>query len=117
MRFIKNWSFSAVSICLLVLTGVWAWASPFGQISPFEASARNHQKNQHNEDSDQTVILTGTVIRDGDEFTLRDSSGAVYLLEELGRASKFEGKPVKVTGRIGTEAKIIQVEGVELAFD
>jgi uncharacterized protein YdeI (BOF family) len=113
MKFIKRWSFSAVSICLLVLTGVWAWASPFGQLSPAAANAHDRQKDQQNEDSDEAITFTGTVISDGDQFTLRDSSGSVYLLDDSERASPFADKRVKVTGSLGTEARFIHVETIE----
>jgi hypothetical protein len=114
MKFIKSWSFSAVSICLLVLTGVRAWASPFGQLSPAAANAQGPQQDQQDADSDEAITFTGTVTRDTDQFTLRNSSGAVYLLDDSERARPFEGKPVKVTGSFGNEARMIHVETIEL---
>ena len=55
-------------------------------------------------------------MKDGDQFTLRESSGSVYLLDDSEQAKPFEGKPVKVTGSLGAKARIIHVETIELIF-
>lgn len=40
-------------------------------------------------------------------------SGEVYKLDDTQRAKPFEGKAVKVTGQLDTEAKLIHVDYIE----
>jgi hypothetical protein len=85
---------------------------PFGRIPAPVPVVQDQQQEQPKQE--QALTFTGTVIKDGEQFTLRDSSGVVYLLDDSTKARPFEGKPVKVTGHLGTEAKIIQVENIEV---
>jgi hypothetical protein len=55
----------------------------------------------------------GTVVRDGESFSLRDGSGSMFKLDDASKAQPFEGKQVKVTGRLDTEAKLIHVDAIE----
>ena len=53
-----------------------------------------------NQEQSKTTTFTGTVVKDGEQYVLRDSSGSVYKLDDSSRAQAFEGKTVKVTGRL-----------------
>jgi len=57
--------------------------------------------------------FTGTVVKDGDSYSLRDSSGQTYKLDDSEEAKQFVGKTVKVTGTLDEEAKVIHVESIE----
>jgi len=59
--------------------------------------------------------FTGTIVKQGSEFALRDSSGAVYKLDSSDQAKRYEGKAVKVTGQLDTQAMTIHVESIEAA--
>jgi uncharacterized protein YdeI (BOF family) len=60
--------------------------------------------------------FTGTIVREGEQFMLRDSSGQVYKLDNSEQAKSYEGKAVKVTGEIdSSDAKLIHVESIESA--
>jgi hypothetical protein len=65
-----------------------------------------------NQDARSTTF-TGTVMRNGDQYVLRDSSGSVYKLDDASRAQSFEGKTVKVTGRLDADSKIIHVDTIQ----
>lgn len=56
---------------------------------------------------------TGTVVKNGDQYMLRDSSGQVYGLDDSSKAKQFEGKTVKVTGQLDAQAKVIHVQDIE----
>jgi hypothetical protein len=112
MKVIKHWLFPGFSMCVLVFTSVWAWGIPFGGIPAPVPVIQEQQQDQPKQE--QALTFTGTVIKDGEQFTLRDSSGVVYLLDDSAKAKPFEGKPVKVTGHFGIEARIIQVESIEV---
>src|SRR5580658_4308747 len=63
----------------------------------------------------QSSTFMGTIVKDGSELVLRASSGDVYRLDTPEKAQKFEGKPVKVTGKLEESAKLIHVEAIEEA--
>jgi uncharacterized protein YdeI (BOF family) len=71
------------------------------------------QQPQPDQNQAQTATFTGTVVKNGDQFALRDSSGAVYTLDDSQRAKPFEGKTVKVTGQLDEQAKVIHLESIE----
>jgi len=66
-----------------------------------------------NQDSSKTTTFTGTVVKDGEQYVLRDSSGSVYKLDDSSRAQAFEGKTVKVTGRLDPDSKMIHVDSIQ----
>jgi len=61
----------------------------------------------------KSTVFTGTIVKHGSDFVLRDQSGAVYRLDAPSKAEPFEGKPVKVTGKLETTARLIHVETIE----
>ncbi|WP_348263116.1 DUF5818 domain-containing protein [Telmatobacter sp. DSM 110680] len=65
-----------------------------------------------NQDS-KTATFSGTVVKDGEQYVLRDSSGSVYKLDDSSRAQAFEGKTVKVTGRLDANSKMIHVDSIQ----
>jgi hypothetical protein len=56
---------------------------------------------------------TGTIVKDGDGYSLKDSSGSTFKLDDSSKAQQFEGKTVKVTGQLDDQAKMIHVESIE----
>lgn len=79
--------------------------SPPSQTPPDQATP--------NPDSSKTTTFTGTVVKDGEQYVLRDSSGSVYKLDDSSRAQAFEGKTVKVTGKLDPDSKIIHVDSIQ----
>lgn len=60
-----------------------------------------------------TVILSGTVIRNGTRFALRETAGELYTLDSTGRAWPFEGEDVRVTGHFDSATSLLHVEDIE----
>ena len=107
----------SVSTCSLLLTGIAAWASsattnaatripaiqepqaPPAAVVPAPASAKS-------------TTFTGTVVKEGEQYVLRDPSGVVYKMDDSSRAQSFEGKTVKVTGRLDADTKLIHVDTI-----
>ncbi|WP_263351224.1 DUF5818 domain-containing protein [Acidicapsa acidisoli] len=75
---------------------------PPGQATPDQRTAKSS-------------TFMGTIVKDGSEFVLRASSGDVYRLDTPDKAQKFEGKSVKVTGKLEETARLIHVEAIEEA--
>ncbi len=57
-------------------------------------------------------VFHGTIVKDGSDFVLRDQSGTVYRLDAPAKAKAFEGKTVKLTGRVDKNAKLIHVQEI-----
>ena len=108
----------SVSTCGLLLTGVPAWAS-----SATTNAATRIPAIQEPQAPPATVVpapaaaksttFTGTVVKDGEQYVLRDASGVVYKMDDSSRAQSFEGKTVKVTGRLDADTKLIHVDTIE----
>jgi hypothetical protein len=99
-----------IALSALVFLCAIAWGSPFisAGSSPTPVQAQQAQA--------QSVTLTGTIVRDGEQFMLREAGGQIYRLDDPQHAQSFEGKSVKVTGKLDTEAKLIHVERIESAM-
>jgi hypothetical protein len=67
-----------------------------------------------------TPLLTkfsGTVIRDGSRFALRDHDGALFALDSTGRAWPFEGEDVEVRGYLNDASKLLHICAIEAIDD
>jgi uncharacterized protein YdeI (BOF family) len=131
MRSLKRNVFDLSVLGALTLAFALVWGSPFvgtspafaqdqaqpqqqpGQTQPAQPDQTQPQQPQPDQNQAQTATFTGTVVKNGDQFALRDSSGAVYTLDDSQRAKPFEGKTVKVTGQLDEQAKVIHVESIE----
>ena len=115
MRSIRQDLSFGFGLSVLVFTCALAWGSPFVSSSgstPLKPQDQPRQV-QAQQETDKSTTFTGTVVKDGEQFSLRDSSGQVYKLDDPERAKPFEGKAVKVTGQLDMHAKLIHVESIE----
>jgi Protein of unknown function (DUF5818) len=62
-----------------------------------------------------TVTFSGTVVRSGPRFALRETAGALYPLDSAGRAWSFEGEDVRVTGKLDLDTRLLYVDAIEHA--
>jgi hypothetical protein len=60
-----------------------------------------------------TVTFSGTVIRNGTRFALRETGGVLYTLDSTGRAWPFEGEDVRVTGKLDPSTRLLHVDDIE----
>lgn len=108
-----------VSTCALLLTSVQAWSSSATTNAATKMPVIQEPQTtppalvQPDPDSSKSATFTGTILKDGEQYVLRDSSGGVYKLDDSSRAQSFEGKTVKVTGRLDAETKLIHVDTIE----
>jgi uncharacterized protein YdeI (BOF family) len=113
MRSINRDLSSCLALSALVFTCALAWGSPFvgAGSGSMLAQTQNHSEQEQN----KSATFTGTIVKDGEQYLLRDSSGQMYKLDDAERAKPFEGKAVKVTGQLDAEAKLIHLENIESA--
>ena len=122
MQFIKR----DLSIGLAASTLVFACALAFG--SPFVGAGSGSKANQAQDQmqpqpqpdqgqaqpqQSDSKIFTGTVLKSGSQYVLRDSSGKVFKLDDAESAKAYEGKAVKVTGQLDEQAMMIHVVSIE----
>lgn len=60
-----------------------------------------------------TVTFSGTVIRSGSSFALRETAGVLYILDSAGRAWSFEGEDVRVTGKLDTSTRLLHIDDIQ----
>jgi len=128
MRSFKSGLFGVPTLGLILVTGVSAWAAPIAPTVSGPAQAQQQKPsqpqqpmpdqaqptpNQPGQDQAQSATFTGTIVKDGSAYVLKDSSGSVFKLDDATRAQPFEGKSVKITGKLDTDAKLIHVENIE----
>lgn len=121
MKLTKTHMFLGISACALFLVSAHAQgiastysASPMPVIQePQNPPPQNPNQAMPNQDSSKTTTFTGTVVKDGEQYVLRDSSGSIYKLDDSSRAQAFEGKTVKVTGRLDPDSKMIHVDSIQ----
>jgi hypothetical protein len=105
----------AVAVSALVFMCALAWGRPFVSTGSAETpvQAQQVQAQQIQAQQGRSGTYTGIVLRNGEQFVLRDAAGQIYRLDDPRDAQTFEGKPVKVTGKLDTEARLIHVERIE----
>jgi uncharacterized protein YdeI (BOF family) len=134
MRSLKQDLFGLSVLGAIALAFALTWGSPFAGVSsafaqdqaqqpqqqPNQAQPQQPQPDQAQPSQPQpdqsqakSATFTGTIVRNGEQYVLRDSSGKVSGLDDAERAKPFEGKAVKVTGQLDEQAKVIHVESIE----
>jgi uncharacterized protein YdeI (BOF family) len=118
MQSIKRDLSIGLSASALIFACALAWGSPFVAAGPKATQVQEPQQTQPQPDQAQpqqskSATFTGTVVKSGNEFSLRDASGQMYKLDNPESAKPYEGKAVKVTGQLDEQAKLIHVESIE----
>lgn len=57
-----------------------------------------------------TQTFSGTVVKQGDKYVLKDDSGKTYDIDHQDEVKKFEGKRVRVQGKLDETGTKIQVK-------
>lgn len=60
--------------------------------------------------SGETQVFSGTVVKTGDKYVLKDDSGHTYDIDHQAEVSKFEGKRVRVQGTLDAANNKIMVK-------
>jgi hypothetical protein len=127
MQSIKRDLSFCLSLSTLVFACALAWGSPFirsAQAEEPQAPPPQTQPDQQPPQAQQdrsnppeskapAKSFSGTVVKAGEAYVLRDGSGTVFKLDDSESARPFEGKAVKVTGQLDEQAMLIHVESIE----
>lgn len=58
--------------------------------------------------------FTGTILKDGSKWILKDSSGTTYQLDDQNNAKQYEGKQVKVVGNLEAKTNTLHIVSIQL---
>jgi hypothetical protein len=86
----------------------WALATP-------AQAQEKPDKQQPDEPAAKNVTVTGTIVKNGSDFMLREASGMIYRLDSPEKVEPFVGKSVKVTGTLEANNNTLYVEAIEEA--
>jgi hypothetical protein len=108
LRIFKRDLFLCAAITGFVILCALTWGSPFVGTSSHSVFAKSRQMKP-------AVMLSGAVLRNGDQLLLRDSSGILFHLDNPQSAQEFVGKSVSVNGHLEAASKTIHIDGIEPA--
>ena len=63
----------------------------------------------------QAAVFQGTVLRNGERFSIRTTAGQIYQLDDPQHVQPYEGKNVRITGTLDSSARLIHVSRIEPA--
>ena len=102
---------------LSLLAGVTVLAAPVGADSLGVRHASPASPQGEPSPRQEVQAFAETIKKSGDQFLLSDSSKSSYELDDQQTASKFEGKTVRVTGRLDAADNImIRVQNIVQAM-
>ncbi|MFZ0806542.1 MAG: DUF5818 domain-containing protein [Candidatus Sulfotelmatobacter sp.] len=87
------------------------------QTQPGDSSAQPSSSQPTDSDAQQhasTQNFTGTIVRNGKEYMLKMSDRSAYQLDDPEKAKPYEGKQVKVAGKLDPKSNVLHVLGIEL---
>jgi Protein of unknown function (DUF5818) len=61
--------------------------------------------------------FTGTVVRDGSRFALREFDGTLFALDSTGQAWPFEGEDVSITGYFSPDSRLLHISVIRALDD
>jgi lipopolysaccharide export system protein LptA len=72
-------------------------------------------QQQNDMQAQEAKAFNGTIVNEKGKLVLKDTTANVsYQLDNQEKAKQFEGKQVKVTGRLDLETNLIHVQNIEL---
>jgi hypothetical protein len=99
----------------LALTSFPPGAAPAPRMRPTLQQQSQSPPAQPRPDPARSRTFTGIVVRRGHDYLLRDESGSSYHLDSPERVQRFDGKSVKITGRLDVDSRTLHVDSIEPA--
>jgi uncharacterized protein YdeI (BOF family) len=111
MKLIKRDLILCIAFTAFVFVCALAWGSPF-----IGNNAGSGAAQAQSQSASTQAVFRGTVVRNGEQFLLRDGSGQVFRLDDPQQAQSFEDKAVTITGMLDRGSRMIHVERIESAM-
>ena len=86
--------------------------------TPPDQSQPDQSQPDQSKAKEKAVVVTGTIVKNGSDFVLKDTKGTVYQLDAQDKAAAFENQSVKVTGKLEqvaneSENAVLHVDAIE----
>jgi len=77
---------------------------------------RQHQQTGNTQDQQQpsAQTFTGTIMKDGAKYILKESRGTSYQLDDQNGAKQYDGKHVKLVGNLDASNGTLHVSSIQL---
>jgi len=100
---------------LTFAAGMAALSVPANAQQPARDSQQPSATQQPNDMQTQDAKpFNGTIVKEKGKFVLKDTTTKMsYQLDDQDKAKQFEGKQVKVTGKLDLDSNLIHVENIE----
>ncbi len=112
----KN-SLTRLAVVLIFASGILTLgAQTKGQQTPRDAQQPTAAQQQDDMQTQEAKPFTGTIVKEKGRLVLKDTEANVsYQLDDQAKAKQFQGKQVKVTGKLDMNTNVIHVENIEAA--
>jgi lipopolysaccharide export system protein LptA len=100
---------------LIVAAGMVAVSVPADAHQAARDSQQPSAAQQPNDMQTQDAKpFSGTIVKEKGKFVLKDAATKMsYQLDDQDKAKQFEGKQVKVTGKLDLDTNLIHVENIQ----
>jgi uncharacterized protein YdeI (BOF family) len=110
LRLALAFSVMAAGLALTVSSN----AQQSGQQQP--TAAQQQAPQQNDVQTQEAKPFNGTIMKEKGKLVLKDTAANIsYQLDDQEKAKQFEGKQVKVTGKLDMNTNLIHVETIESA--
>ena len=108
--------FVRVAAILTFVFGLTALSAQSSQQPAVPGSEPGAAQQQNEVQTQAAKFFNGTIVKEKGKLVLKDTVANVsYQLDDQDRAKQFEGKQVKVSGKLDMNANLIHVESIEVA--
>jgi hypothetical protein len=122
-RFVMKNFLLRLAVAFSVMAGMVALTAPSnaqqGKPTPQPPVVSQQQAQQQGQNDMQTQDakpFNGTIVKEKGKLILKDTAANVsYQLDDQDRAKQFEGKQVRVVGKLDMNTNLIHVESIEAA--
>lgn len=105
----------AVHIAAVLIFSAGLTALGFGQQPPPDPQRPVSQQPQNGMQTQDAKAFSGIIVKEKGTLVLRDSITKVsYHLDDQERAKQFQGKQVKVVGKLDLDTNLIHIESIAL---
>jgi len=91
---------------------------PTAVVQDAAQTQQNPPQQEQSKAKEQALVVTGTIVKNGSDFVLKDDKGTIYRLDAQDKAAQFENKSVKVTGKLeqadnANQIAMLHVDAIE----
>jgi Protein of unknown function (DUF5818) len=79
-----------------------------------DGQAQATQTQDTQSDQPSAPVFTGTIIKTGSSYALKTKDGTVYQIDDQQRAKAFDGRQVRVSGRLDSATNMLHITSMEL---